>query len=285
MTKQKEWIKNPLKTSFINFPTNIPFEQGLMREKWIRGSMNGNAVGLAGYGHEGKLFGLFTIPEKSISHSNNLIAPHTKLEGIFDLLQNGTCLFITTSNGDIYFALPNDAIFYKTQGRWHYINYKNLENALGEITNKTINKSLLRLILDISFERNGALIFIPENEKNILEIIPDYKEEIKINGDLRNTIKNLNINDKSDRTIIKTSSKVDGALVINSEGNVLDVSCMIGQPTKSRLKDLNIEKLERFSGARSTAAWNSSLYGISIKISEDGPITIFKSGKLVFEIG
>jgi DNA integrity scanning protein DisA with diadenylate cyclase activity len=60
---------------------------------------------------------------------------------------------------------------------------------------------------------------------------------------------------------------------------------MIGQPTDTKLKQAGLAKLERFSGARSTAAWNASIYGIAIKVSEDGPISIFRQGKLIAQIG
>jgi hypothetical protein len=51
------------------------------------------------------------------------------------------------------------------------------------------------------------------------------------------------------------------------------------------MNELKIIKLKRFSGARSTAAWNASLYGIAIKVSEDGPINIYRYGKLKSHIG
>lgn len=39
------------------------------------------------------------------------------------------------------------------------------------------------------------------------------------------------------------------------------------------------------SKSRTTAAWNASIYGIGIKISEDGPISIFRHSKLISKIG
>ena len=41
MTKQKEWIQTPLSKNFIEFSQPIPFEQGIMGEKWLRSSMSG----------------------------------------------------------------------------------------------------------------------------------------------------------------------------------------------------------------------------------------------------
>jgi hypothetical protein len=56
---------------------------------------------------------------------------------------------------------------------------------------------------------------------------------------------------------------------------------MIGEPSQTVLSACGVSKLVRFPCARSTAAWNASLYGLAIKVSEDGPITMYKSGNLV----
>lgn len=285
MTKRKEWIQNPLSKSFFPFSSPIPFEKGIMAEKWLRGSMCGQTVGIAGHGHAGQLFGMFAIPTQLTEETDTLLSPHDELIPIINLLVAGTCMLLTTENGDIYFILPNRATFYKTQGRWHYLNYSNIQKVLSELYKEEIASAILRLSLNLSFKRHGALILIPDRNEDTLEIIPDHNQRKRVNSTLRGTINGLNICDKTQRKIIMSSAKIDGSLVVSADGQVLDVSCMIGQPTKERLAELNITKLERFPGARSTAAWNASIYGTALKISEDGPITIFRHGKLIAQVG
>jgi hypothetical protein len=43
--------------------------------------------------------------------------------------------------------------------------------------------------------------------------------------------------------------------------------------------------LKSYPGARSTAARNCSVYGVAIKVSHDGPISIFEGGRLKLELG
>jgi|GEM_PF-1462490 len=285
MTKQKEWIKTPLSNNFISFPKSLSFYKGIMKEKWLRGSMSGQTVGLAGYGHAGELFGIYSIPTGTSDDIDTLLSPHEDIIPITNLLVEGTCMILTTEHGDIYFILPNRATFYKTQGQWHYLNYTNIFIVLSKLFQEVVAKSVLRLSLNLSYERHGALIFIPDDKNFLEEIIPDHKQKKRVNLTLRETIKNLNICDKTQRKIIMSSAKIDGALVISSDGEVLDISCMIGQPTQEKLNALELTKLERFSGSRSTAAWNSSLFGTSIKVSEDGPVTIFRHGKIIAHVG
>lgn len=285
MTKQRNHIQDPLGDNFIPFSETISFEKGIMNEKWLRGAMSGQKNAIASYGHAGQIFGMFAIPTDYDENLDNLLSPHDELTPITNLLVNGTCMFLTTDNGDIYLILSNKATFYKTQGRWHYLNYSNIHIVLSNLLKENIAKSILRLSLDLSYKRQGALVFIPDNKKKIKEIVPDFTQKIKVNKVLRNTVKGLSITNKAQRKIIMSSAKVDGSLIISANGETLDASCMIGQPTQSKLEEMQIEKLERFSGARSTAAWNASIYGTAIKISEDGPITIFRHGKLIAQVG
>ncbi|HUU88463.1 MAG TPA: diadenylate cyclase [Candidatus Glassbacteria bacterium] len=285
MTKKKKWIRSSLGNSFIPFSQKISFEKGIMAEKWLRVATSGQTVGIAGYGHGADLFGMFAIPSQSNSDVDTLLSPHEEIISITNLLVEGTCIFLTTDKGDIYLILANRATFYKTQGRWHYLNYLNIHAVLTNLFHETIASSILRLALNLSFERQGALIVIPDDNDKLEEIIPDFSQKNQINKDLRSTIKGLNVTNKIQRKIIMSSAKIDGALVISSKGQTLDVSCMIGEPAKSKLDEMKIVKLERFSGARSTAAWNASIYGTAIKISEDGPITIFRHGKLIAHVG
>lgn len=285
MSTREEWIKSALGNNFIPFTKRIPFEKGIMDEKWIRGAMSGQTVGIAGYGSAGMLFGIFAIPPQSNTDDDTLLSPHEDIISITNLLIEGTCIFITTAKGDIYLIFSNRATFYKTQGRWHYLNYSNIQTVLAKLFLETTASSILRLALNLSFERKGALIFIPDNDGKIKEIVPDYDRDDQINMTLRSTIKGLDITDKIQRKIILSSAKIDGALVISSNGQTLDVSCMIGEPAQLKLDEMKIVKLERFSGARSTAAWNASIYGTAIKVSEDGPISIFRHGKLIAHVG
>ncbi|MCG9628992.1 hypothetical protein L1D34_29755, partial [Vibrio mediterranei] len=159
MTKQEQWIKGAMKEYFVDFSTPIAFEQGMMSEKWIRAAVDGDRVGLVGLGHSGNLVGIYNIP--ALSNSEKWpVAPHFNMVALQEYLVKGTCLFVTSEQGDIYFLLPSGAIFQKTQGRWHYLNYNHVLNALAGFVCKELAIAVLRLALDLSYERHGALIVI-----------------------------------------------------------------------------------------------------------------------------
>lgn len=85
--------------------------------------------------------------------------------------------------------------------------------------------------------------------------------------------------------MLKNIAAIGGALVIDKKGKVIDVACMISDPSDEELRSNGLSSRERFSGARSTAAWNASIFGLALKVSEDGPVTVYRKGKRVLQIG
>ena len=81
------------------------------------------------------------------------------------------------------------------------------------------------------------------------------------------------------------AANVDGAILVDRLGKIIDVGCMIRHADSVVLREEGIEDAPTFAGARTTAAWNASFYGLAIKVSEDGPISIFRRGKQLVRIG
>ena len=111
--------------------------------------------------------------------------------------------------------------------------------------------------------------------------MPDHPRSDRANRALRMAVTNLNLKRNAHQPILLAAAAVDGAVVLSRNGRVLDAACMIAEPNPEALRQSGQTELARFPGARSTAAWNASLLGLSIKISEDGPVTVFKAGRLV----
>ena len=126
---------------------------------------------------------------------------------------------------------------------------------------------------------------ILEDEPELEKLVPDHASGNRVNGPLRRTASALSIEQVDHRRLLTAAAEVDGALVLSTGGGVLDVACMIGEPSNEKLQAGGLDHLSRFSGARETAAWNASLYGGAIKVSADGPILIYVRGRLVGRLG
>jgi hypothetical protein len=277
MTRNRQRIEDAAK-NFVPFSTHLRFEDALLHEKWIRSLAGASNVGLVGLAHTGSIIGVVTIPRRKAA---GLIAPHGTLSGAISLVRPGTTAFLSPPNGDLYVVLPNGAAFLKTQGRWHYLNYSSFRNLLQQHISKSIVDAVLRIVLDLSFQRKGALLCFLNEAKSISTLVPDHARPDRANRALRMAVTNLNLNRINHQPILLAAASVDGAVVFSRNGRVLDAACMIAEPDPHLLRQSGQPELARFPGARSTAAWNASLFGLSIKISEDGPVTVFKGGRLV----
>jgi hypothetical protein len=104
-------------------------------------------------------------------------------------------------------------------------------------------------------------------------------------GSTANISRKLKITNESHRKILRAGAAIDGAIVLSKTGKVLDSACMIGEPSPTDCAAVGKKGLQRFAGARTTAAWNASIFGVAAKISEDGPITVFEYGNVIQQLG
>jgi hypothetical protein len=128
----------------------------------------------------------------------------------------------------------------------------------------------------------SGIIYV--NDSITVESIPDHTDKDRVNRSLRLMSRRLRITTQAHQVLLRKVSAIDGAIVLGPDGSILDAGCMICDPTDSILARAGIDKPKRFPGARSTAAWNASLHGIAIKVSEDGPITVFKQGEMILQV-
>lgn len=72
---------------------------------------------------------------------------------------------------------------------------------------------------------------------------------------------------------------------MDDRGLILDAACLVSARPRERLKELGLEPPANLAGARSTAARSLSLFGVAIKISQDGPISVLVGGELRLQVG
>ncbi|MED1286395.1 hypothetical protein [Bacillus mycoides] len=132
---------------------------------------------------------------------------------------------------------------------------------------------LIDIAREMSKDSLGGLFVLITNEKyfseNISNIIGN-REGIEIHKSfIKNGVNNPHIMDV-DAGIISLIASIDGATLINKDFTINSFSEMI------KSQKINTNYIGNTYGARTLAAINASLFGTSIKISEDGDITVFR---------
>jgi hypothetical protein len=78
--------------------------------------------------------------------------------------------------------------------------------------------------------------------------------------------------------VLETVARIDGGIVLDQDSNLLAFGAILHYQDLADLHPANIE------GGRTSAAVAASRFGSILKISEDGLISFFQSGKCIWEI-
>lgn len=188
--------------------------------------------------------------------------------------------------GDILIFEEGTLRFSYRFGRWQYWSHSFLLGLLrNQARAQRVSPSqvgrvigpIYRAALDISFRRSGGLFVILKNRENLRKLVrsgdavgddqrlsADADFDAIFNG---KTIKTVH------RTIAVELASLDGAIVIDNTGNIRAYGAVL----KTGLRAAN--KGKRVEGSRTQAAIAASQYGLTIKISSDGDITVFAGGE------
>ncbi len=203
--------------------------------------------------------------------------------------RRGTIGLSLTRQGDILYFENGSLKFTRRAGKWQYWNHAYIIDILQNkvraqrVDPKKLGKvvaTLYRYALDVSFRRSGCLFVILGRVKDLQQIVrkgdalADSKR-LKQHKDFERFLANRTILGL-DRNVVLELSAIDGALVFSNTGRLLAYGAVLEPAKKS-----HIRKVE---GSRSKAAVGASHFGISIKISSDGGITMYEEGKPFIEV-
>lgn len=277
-TKQLEWVAKPVEGAFVKFRDPLQFADAMLKEKWVRPLLASGEVALVALGHSARVVGVVAFSYESSTPSD--FAPHERLSGLYRYLAPGTMAVTRSANGDTFISLPNGLTFTKSQGQWRHRANGVLEEVLAERLDKDVSASILRLAMNLSFDRGGALFVILDPDSEITSLVPDHEAPDRVGRSLRGSVAGLSIRSGFERQVIGAIAHIDGAVVLDSDGVVVDAACMIAEPAPEAMARFGTSSLRRFPGARTTAAWSASFSGVAVKVSEDGPIEIYIAGEL-----
>ena len=274
--------------AYISLGGYIDLREALFDEKWVRAMVDGHRVALvADKRNRGRVSGFLSLTVLPECNDPNPYAPHESLRLLQAHLSTGGIALTMAANRDLYVMSGKGVFWRKHQGRWRIIDCNILAQELeASLLSPRIALEITRMCLDLSFERKGALICIVDPEiTDLPALVVDYDAEARVNAPLRRALQGANVTEWGKRQIISAAAGTDGATIIDQNGKVRDIACMVADPPPYRLKAAGFSVCKAFAGARSRAAWNASLFGIAIKVSEDGPISMMKAGREVCTIG
>lgn len=203
------------------------------------------------------------------------------------------------NNGDIVLSKDREIKFVKRNLRWLNFSFDAFRAAAcSQQTNwdEILLKEIYATMLDVSFAHTGGILSIvrdpgelrvPLNSpvlkpyddllcdppENCLDKLPLKDKEIT---QIKRQVIKMLINDKRfpelDRKLRSELTAMDGACILDAEGNVVSFGAIIRSDTESS------------GGARGAASRTLSHYGMAVKISTDGYVELYLDRNKVLEI-
>lgn len=268
---------------FCRFDQPMPFQQALLAEKWLKPFLQNGEFALVALGETGEAYGFSEVLHPGPAGDGTLPLNAAATEAA--PLTPDSCELTASPSGDISIELSSGMTFLRGQGRWRYQNWAPLAMVIDRHCEAVVARNLLRLVRAASEAHNGALIVVVPEGVLVNDIVPDHENVQRTASTLRDTVRGMNIREPFAARVLGVAAHVDGAVLISNDGTVLDAASLISEPHEEALELAGHTQLRRFGGGRGTAAWNASIFGLAIKVSEDGPVVAYEKGFQVFRSG
>jgi hypothetical protein len=204
-------------------------------------------------------------------------------EAIARSSRNQRCGIALSRQGDILVFDEGTLRLTYRYGKWQYWNHNHLVNLLRDraraqhvsafLVGRVVG-AIYRASLDVSFRRSGGLFVILRNRKNLRKIVKEGdaigdNNRVNTDGEFDEILKDHTIQSLSRPVAVELAS-LDGAVVLDNSGRILAYGAVL-QPKKAG-------KLRGTEGSRTKAAIGASNYGLAVKVSSDGDISVYYDG-------
>jgi hypothetical protein len=204
-------------------------------------------------------------------------------------LCGGHVCMILTPNGEMKVFADGVQVFNFLDGRWRLTDaqrkYDLWTDAIG---NAELAERLFTAAVNLAEDRRGGLLVVlndPEMASKLLSRT-DFVTSSANHGNrvvagakdqFHYLLRQKRVLDFPS-AVLETVARIDGAIVLDSQSNLLAFGAILRHPDMTELYPDNIE------GGRTTAAVSASRFGSVLKISEDGLISFFQNGRCVWDI-
>ena len=168
---------------------------------------------------------------------------------------------IVNGHGEVLLFNRDLALKWNLTG-WHRLTGCPISDALATHVSPDVTRRIVEVVSRSSELRQGALLVVSADGNKLLKrassgLAGRFQEDYL-----------FNLRDVCAETVCRIAS-IDGAMIIESDGTVRNAGVILEVPE---------EFTSTGEGARTAAAAFASTMGVAIKVSHDGPISIFENG-------
>jgi len=174
---------------------------------------------------------------------------------------------VANRRGELW-LFTKDAVIKWVGNRWHRVSAPSITSLLEQHVSPDCARRIADAILALSVRRIGALLVIGSSADKLSEGASDG---IRSHFDANWC---PNVRDMSVEFLCRIAG-IDGATLIASNGTLLNAGVILRVPPGQTVAS---------EGARSAAASYAGRYGLAVKVSHDGPVTVYDQSGLRLQV-
>jgi hypothetical protein len=205
-------------------------------------------------------------------------------------LQGGHICMVLTPNGEIKVMAHGSQVFNFLGGRWRLTDGVHKFDLWREnVGNSALAERLFTAALNLAEDRRGGLFVVLDDPKRAQNFVPMGEllqapqlprvdpQDSGTKDQIHYLLRHKQVLGMAP-ALLETIARMDGSLVMDRESNLLAFGAILRNTGLAGSDDQILE------GGRTTAAVGASRFGNVLKISEDGLVSHYKDGALVWEL-
>jgi hypothetical protein len=205
-------------------------------------------------------------------------------------LQGGHICMVLTPNGEIKVMAHGTQIFNFLGGRWRLTDcVRKFDQWREHVGNFALAERLFSAALNLAEDRRGGLFVVLDDPKLAQNFVPIGElldtpqmpkadpQDFGTKDQIHYLLRHKQILGMAP-ALLETIARMDGSLVMDRESNLLAFGAILRNTRMGGSDDQILE------GGRTTAAVGASRFGNVLKISEDGLVSHYREGALVWEL-
>jgi DNA integrity scanning protein DisA with diadenylate cyclase activity len=240
--------------------------------KMVDGMVRGYVVDKYGY-----VRGIYKLQITQLDSANFMLGPQSRMHAAISKYCDAVVFFVPSGGRQVRVFANGELVGHYADGDWAPDNLSGLEVTIRQVADqKRYDLGLIRRVLHCSFEMSeknlGAIFLIGE-----AETILRHSDASEISSFA--TIANTKIDYLSDEELINFA-KQDGATIIDAQGWFKGCMVLL-RPGAGTLAQIGAGRGARHSSAAKMSAEAACL---AITVSQDGPITLYDSGRKILTL-
>jgi len=249
----------PLGVSFFEQPLSYRFVNG--RDAFYLVDANADVHGVLRSQRPGKF-----SPSDRARHAH--LAPLLRSE------QEGVWVSFVGANENVDVVLPTGGHLRWNRLRWRLLDPAHLRDPLRSAGfDARLIDTLCGALYRISDSRVGALVLIPDDPRNRPPVAGSI-DDSDLGAALLATFRRRHVRTLENADALIGMLTSDGLTTLSRSGRILDA----GEIVDLSAGLAEVPEARRPGGGRTAAGRIASMYGLAIKVSQDGPITVFRDG-------